>query len=30
MLEDYCWSVIRETDAENYKKQSKIGHFKFS
>jgi HJR/Mrr/RecB family endonuclease len=27
MLGDYCWSVIRETDAENYKKQSKIGHF---
>jgi hypothetical protein len=29
MLGDYCWSVIRETDAENYKKQSKIGHFWF-
>jgi hypothetical protein len=27
MLGDYCWSVIRETDAENYMKQSKIGHF---
>jgi hypothetical protein len=27
MLGDYCWSVIRETDAENYKKQNKIGHF---
>jgi hypothetical protein len=28
MLGDYCWSVIiRETAAENYKKQSKIGNF---
>jgi hypothetical protein len=27
MLGDYCWSVIRETAVENYKKQSKIGHF---
>jgi hypothetical protein len=27
MLGDYCWSVIRDSAAENYKKQSRIGNF---
>ncbi|CAH2100954.1 unnamed protein product [Euphydryas editha] len=27
MLGDYCWSIIRETDSNNYKKKAKISHF---
>lgn len=29
MLGDYCWSILRETDQNTYKKKSKICHFYF-
>ncbi|KAJ8734609.1 hypothetical protein PYW08_013859 [Mythimna loreyi] len=27
MLGDYWWSIIKETDSNNYKKKAKISHF---
>ena len=27
MLGDYCWSIIRETDSNDYKKKAKSSHF---